>query len=98
MNLIQQSVEQGAKITTGGNSHGLIIEPTVMRDVTNDQPVAQNEIFGPVVPIIAFNSDEEAIELANGTPFGLSGSVHSKDLQRAYRVASGVETGMIHIN
>jgi acyl-CoA reductase-like NAD-dependent aldehyde dehydrogenase len=48
MNLIQQSVEQGATITTGGHSHGLVIEPTVMRDVTNDQPVAQNETFGPV--------------------------------------------------
>ena len=81
MNLIQQLVEQGAKITTCGYSRGLVIEPTVMRDVTKDQPVAQNEIFGSVIPIIAFDSDEEAMDLANGTPFGLSGSVHSQDLQ-----------------
>jgi aldehyde dehydrogenase (NAD+) len=98
LNLIEQSVEQGAKVTTGGRAHGLVIEPTVMRDVKNDYPVAKNETFGPVAPIIAFNSDEEAIEMANDTPFGLSGSVHSRDLQRAYEVASRVDTGMIHIN
>jgi aldehyde dehydrogenase (NAD+) len=98
MNLIEQSVEKGANLTTGGRAHGLVIEPTVMRDVKNDYPVAQNETFGPVAPIIAFDSDEEAVEMANGTPFGLSGSVHSVDLQRAYQVASRVDTGMIHIN
>jgi aldehyde dehydrogenase (NAD+) len=98
MKLIKQSVEQGAKVTTGGQAHGLVIEPTVMRDVKNNYSVAQNETFGPVAPIIAFESDEEAVELANDTPFGLSGSVHSRDLQRAYQVASRVETGMIHIN
>jgi acyl-CoA reductase-like NAD-dependent aldehyde dehydrogenase len=69
MNFIQQSVEQGAKVTTGGHAHGLIIEPTV-RDVRNEHPVAQNEVFGPVAPIIAFDSDDEAVELANNTPFG----------------------------
>lgn len=98
MNLIEQSVEKGANVTTGGRALGLVIEPTVMRDVKNDYPVAQNETFGPVAPIIAFDSDEEAVEMANGTPFGLSGSVHSVDLQRAYQVASRVDTGMIHIN
>jgi aldehyde dehydrogenase (NAD+) len=98
MKLIKQSVEQGAKVTASGQAHGLVIEPTVMRDVKNNYPVAQIETFGPVAPIIAFESDEEAVELANDTPFGLSGSVHSRDLQRAYQVASHVETGMIHIN
>jgi aldehyde dehydrogenase (NAD+) len=98
INLIEESIEQGAKVTTGGHAHGLVIEPTVMRDVKNDYPVAKNETFGPVAPIISFNSDEEAVSIANGTPFGLSGSVHSRDLQRAYEVASRVETGMIHIN
>jgi acyl-CoA reductase-like NAD-dependent aldehyde dehydrogenase len=62
MNLIQHSVELGAKITTGGHADGLLIEPTVMRSVRNEHPGAQNEIFGPVAPIIAFDSDEEAIE------------------------------------
>ncbi len=54
MNLIEQSVEKGANVTTGGRAHGLVIEPTVMRDVKNDYPVAQNETFGPVAPIISF--------------------------------------------
>jgi aldehyde dehydrogenase (NAD+) len=56
--LIEQSVERGTKVTTGGQAHGLVIEPTVMRDVKNNYPVAQNETFGPVAPIIAFESDE----------------------------------------
>jgi aldehyde dehydrogenase (NAD+) len=98
MDLIEQSVEQGAKVTTGGKAHGLVIEPTVMRDVKNDHPIAFYETFGPVAPMIPFNSDEEAISMANGTPYGLSGSVHSRDLQRAFEVASHVDTGMIHIN
>jgi aldehyde dehydrogenase (NAD+) len=98
MNFILQSVELGAKITTGGHAHGLVIEPTVLRDVKNDYPVSYNEVFGPVAPIISFDSDDEAIGLANGTPYGLSGSVQSQDLKRAYLVASSVDTGMIHIN
>jgi aldehyde dehydrogenase (NAD+) len=98
MTFIQQSVDQGAKITTGGQAHGLVIEPTVMRDVKNEYAIAQNEVFGPVAPIIAFDNDNEAIQLANSTPYGLSGSVHGRDLQRAYRVALQVKTGMIHIN
>jgi aldehyde dehydrogenase (NAD+) len=98
MNFISQSVEQGAKVTTGGQAHGLIIEPTVMRDVRNEYAVAQNEVFGPVAPIIAFDSDDEAVDLANDSPYGLSGSVHSQDLQHAYSVALRVNTGMIHIN
>jgi aldehyde dehydrogenase (NAD+) len=98
MIFIQQSVDQGAKITTGGHANGLVIEPTVMRDVKNEHPVAHNAVFGPVAPIIAFDSDDEAVDLANGTPYGLSGSVHSQNLQRAYLVASRVGTGMIHIN
>lgn len=83
MNLIEESIEQGAKVTTGGHAHDLVIEPTMMRDVKNDYPVAKNETFGPVAPIISFNSEEEAVSIANGTPFGLSGSVHSRDLRRA---------------
>jgi aldehyde dehydrogenase (NAD+) len=98
MNFIQQSIEQGAKVTTGGQAHGLIIEPTVMRDVKNEYAVAQNEVFGHVSPIIAFDSDDEAVDLANDSPYGLSGSVHSQDLQHAYSVALRVNTGMIYIN
>jgi aldehyde dehydrogenase (NAD+) len=98
MSLVEESVGRGATVTTGGASHGLVIEPTVLRDMANDYPAAFNEVFGPVAPIIPFDTDDEAIALANGTPYGLSGSVQSRDMARAYEVASAVETGMIHIN
>jgi aldehyde dehydrogenase (NAD+) len=98
MKFIEESVRQGGRITTGGKAHGLIVEPTVLQDMKNDYAAAYNEVFGPVAPIIPFDTDEEAVALANGTPYGLSGSVHSRDLQRAYLVASRVDTGMIHIN
>jgi aldehyde dehydrogenase (NAD+) len=91
-------VQEGAKVTTGGKVHGLIIEPTVLRDASNDMAAAQNEVFGPVAPLIPFKDDAEAIRLANATAYGLSGSVHTRDLQRGYLVADAVETGMIHIN
>jgi aldehyde dehydrogenase (NAD+) len=98
MALIQKSVQEGAKVTTGGKVHGLVIEPTVLRDASNDMAAAQNEVFGPVAPIIPFKDDAEAIRLANATSYGLSGSVHTRDLQRGYLVADAVESGMIHIN
>lgn len=98
MDFIQKSIEQGAVLTTGGKAHGLVIEPTVLRDVTNEMPAAWNEVFGPVAPIIPFDTDEEAIRLANATSYGLSASVHSSDLEHAQRVASRIESGMVHIN
>jgi aldehyde dehydrogenase (NAD+) len=98
MELIEQSVDEGATVTTGGHAHDLVIEPTVLRDMRNEYAASYNEVFGPVAPIIPFGSDDEAVELANATPYGLSGSVQSRDVARAYRVASRVETGMIHIN
>lgn len=96
--LVRDSVARGAKITTGGESHGLVIEPTVLRDMQNDWPAAVNETFGPTAPVIPFDSDDEAVALANATPYGLSGSVQSRDIAHAYKIASQVDTGMIHIN
>ena len=98
MALLSETVDAGGKVTVGGKARGLVIEPTVLRDVTNDMPAAKNEVFGPVAPIISFSSDEEAIRLANDTINGLSGSVHTRDLRRGYLIADGVETGMIHVN
>lgn len=79
LGFIQKSVEQGAKITTGGKAHGNVIEPTVLRDTKNEHAASYHEVFGPVAPIIPFDTDEEAVRLANGTPYGLSGSVHSRE-------------------
>jgi aldehyde dehydrogenase (NAD+) len=95
---IEETIEQGATLEAGGEVDGLVLEPTVLSGVENDMAAACNEHFGPIAPVIPFSDDEEAIELANATEYGLSGSVHSGDRERAERVADRVETGMIHIN
>jgi len=95
---IEESVDEGATLETGGDHDGLVVEPTVLSDVDNDMAAACNEHFGPVAPVIPYSSDEEAIELANDTIHGLSGSVHSEDLEQARKIADGIDTGMIHIN
>ncbi|WP_254769288.1 aldehyde dehydrogenase family protein [Salinilacihabitans rarus] len=96
--LIEESVAAGATVEAGGDYDDLFVEPTVLSDVTNEMPVAANEHFGPVAPVIPFETDEEAVRLANDTEYGLSGSVHSTDLSRARDVADAMETGMVHIN
>jgi aldehyde dehydrogenase (NAD+) len=98
MELVERSVLLGATVTTGGQAHGLVIEPTVLRDMSNDMPAAWNEVFGPVAPVIPFKSDGEAIRLANATKYGLVASVTSNDLEHAHRVALELEAGMVHIN
>jgi len=98
MDFIQKSIADGAVVTTGGKAHGLVIEPTVLRDARNETPASWNEVFGPVAPIIPFDTDEEAIRMANATSYGLSASVHSRNLEHALRVASCIESGMVHIN
>ncbi|ELZ12274.1 Aldehyde Dehydrogenase [Halovivax asiaticus JCM 14624] len=95
---IEESVARGATVEAGGSHDALFVEPTVLSDVTNDMPLACNEHFGPVAPVIPFDTDEEAIRIANDTEYGLSGSVHSTDVARARDVADKMETGMVHIN
>lgn len=98
LKLIEGSVQAGAKLETGGEAEGNVVQPTVLSDVTQDMPIFQEEVFGPAVGLIRFKTDEEAIELANGTEYGLSGALHTRDLQRGIQFAKQVETGMIHIN
>lgn len=95
---IQESVEQGAKIVFEGPVNQLLMSPVVLTNVTNDMPIAQNEIFGPVACIIKAKDEEEAIHIANNTPYGLSGSVFTTDIQRGVEVAKKMKTGMVHIN
>ncbi|WP_254522119.1 aldehyde dehydrogenase family protein [Natrinema caseinilyticum] len=95
---VEETVDEGATLETGGDHDGLVVDPTVLSNVDNDMAAACNEHFGPVAPVISFSSDEEAIDLANDTIHGLSGSVHSEDLAQARRIADEIETGMIHIN
>ena len=95
---IEGSVEQGAKIRLGGQANGNVLQPTVITGVTNTMPIAENEIFGPVAILIPFENDEDAIQMANAYPYGLSGSVHSSNLERGTQVAHKIHTGMIHVN
>jgi vanillin dehydrogenase len=95
---IEASVSQGAKIRIGGDANGNVLEPTVITDVNNEMPLAKNEIFGPVAILIPFEKDEEVVQMANAYPYGLSGAVHSKNIEHATDIAHDIHTGMIHIN
>ncbi|MCM3598397.1 aldehyde dehydrogenase family protein [Metabacillus idriensis] len=95
---LEESLEAGAEKIYGGKIDGNVMHPIILTNVTNDMPIAKNEIFGPVAPILKARDEAEAIKLANGSPYGLSGSVFTKDLHRGVAVAKQIETGMIHVN
>ena len=102
--LITKGIEEGATLVAGGPGRpegidtGYFVQPTVFTDVTNDMTIAREEIFGPVLSIMGYEDEEDAIRIANDTPYGLSGYVSSGDLDRARRVAARLRTGMVHIN
>lgn len=95
---VEESVEQGAKKLVEGEVDSNLIHPILLRDVTNEMPIAKNEIFGPVATLLKAGNEEEAIKIANNSPNGLSGSIFTRDLQHGVDVAMQIETGMIHIN
>ena len=98
--LVDSSVAAGGSIKTGGKSPagaGAFYPPTVL-SVKSSNPILTQEIFGPVAPIVVINSDEQAIELANATEFGLIAYIYSSDLKRAIKVAESLESGMVAIN
>lgn len=88
----------GEKVTDSGLEKGCFIHPTILTDVNNCMRVAQEEIFGPVVSIIKFRDEAEAVRLANDSEYGLGGAVWTKDINRAFRVARAVETGRMWVN
>ena len=99
--LVREAVESGAKVVTGGERHdlgGLFYQPTVLSGATPDMRLFQEEIFGPVAPVVKFTTEEQAIELANATPFGLAAYFYSRDVGRCWRVAEAIEAGMVGIN
>jgi len=102
--LIEAGVAEGAKVVTGGPgrpdgiSKGYFIRPTVFSGVNNDMTIAREEIFGPVLAMIPYETEEEAIQVANDTPYGLAGYVQSEDIGHARAVASRIRAGNVHIN
>ncbi|RNJ25278.1 aldehyde dehydrogenase family protein [Halosegnis longus] len=101
---VEETVDAGATLETGGSTVGLdgvddslVVEPTVLSDVTNDMAAACNEHFGPIAPVIPFETVDEAVDLANATDYGLSGSVHG-DLDTALDIADRMDTGHVHVN
>ncbi|HSN52203.1 MAG TPA: aldehyde dehydrogenase family protein [Woeseiaceae bacterium] len=102
--LIQKGIDEGATLVAGGSGRpqglakGYYARPTVFAGVSNDMTIAREEIFGPVLSIIPYDNEDQAVEIANDTPYGLSGYVSSGSLARARRVAARLRTGMVHIN
>ena len=99
--LVQDAVAKGARVVCGGQRHALgrtWYEPTVLADVRRDMDVAREEIFGPVAPLFCFSTEEEAIQIANDTEFGLAAYFYSKDHARVWRVSRQLEYGMVGIN
>jgi succinate-semialdehyde dehydrogenase/glutarate-semialdehyde dehydrogenase len=98
---ISDAVAHGARVLTGGARHalgGLFFQPTVLANVPADALIFQEETFGPVAPVIPFDTEEEALRLANATPYGLAAYFYSGDLARIFRVAERLEFGMVGVN
>ncbi|MEO9895424.1 MAG: aldehyde dehydrogenase family protein [Paracoccaceae bacterium] len=102
--LIQKGIDEGARLVAGGVGRpeglnkGYYVRPTVFADVNNDMVIAREEIFGPVLSIIPFDTEEEAVEIANDTPYGLTNYVQTQDSQRANRLATQLRSGMVEMN
>jgi aldehyde dehydrogenase (NAD+) len=102
--LIQQGIDEGATLAAGGTGKpdgidkGYFVRPTVFANVSNDMTIAREEIFGTVLSIIPYQNEDDAVRIANDTPYGLSGYVSSSDLDRARKIAARMRTGMVHIN
>lgn len=99
--LVDDSVKSGARVVAGGSLHtlgGTYFQPTVLADVTASMRIANEEIFGPVAPVIRFDTEQDAIAISNSSAFGLAAYFYSRDLSRVWRVADAIEAGMVGVN
>ena len=102
--LIKKGIDEGAKLVAGGPGKpeglekGYFVKPTVFADVNNDMDIARTEIFGPVLSVMPFESEEEAIQIANDTPYGLTNYIQTQDIEKVKRVARKLRSGMVDVN
>ena len=102
--LIQAGIDSGARLVCGGTgkpkglARGYFVKPTIFAEVDNSMGIAREEIFGPVLSILPCESEAEALEIANDTPYGLAAYIYSADLERARELATQLRVGMVHIN
>jgi aldehyde dehydrogenase (NAD+) len=98
---VAEARDAGARIVTGGDDRdmgGLFFAPTIIADVTNDAPVCQEEIFGPVLSMLRFKDEEEAVALANDSRYGLAAGLWTRDIQRAFRMTKKLRVGTVWVN
>ncbi len=105
MQSIQQAKTDGARLVTGGAQatgpelgQGLFIQPTIFADAHNDMTLAQTEVFGPVLAILPFDTEEEAVRIANDIPFGLAAGIWTRDISRAMRLIPQMKSGVVWVN
>jgi aldehyde dehydrogenase (NAD+) len=105
LDYIEIAKNEGARCVLGGGpasapagSHGLFVEPTIFADVTNDMRIAQEEVFGPVLAVLRFSDEEQAIEIANDVNYGLAAGVWTESLRRAITVSERLEVGTVWVN
>ena len=104
LGMVDKGVAQGARVVCGGkrldgdHAEGFFLPITILADVANDSDIAQHEVFGPVLVVTPFETEDEAIALANGTPYGLGAYVHTQNLRRAHHVTGQLQAGQIHVN
>src|SRR6266540_3123230 len=96
--IVRRSIEGGARLAVGGTHDGLFYRPTVLADVTTGLPAWTDEIFGPVAPVVVFDTDEEALALANDSEYGLAGAVYSRSIARGLAFAQRIRSRMVHLN
>jgi aldehyde dehydrogenase (NAD+) len=95
---IQTAVDEGARVVLRGKSEGNVISPTIFADVRPEMAIGRHEMFGPAVCVIPFDSAEEAIRIANDSPYGLSGAIHTKNVEQGAEWAKQIDSGMVHVN
>ena len=95
---VQKGIDEGARAVLHGKVEGTMASPTVFADVKPNMWIAQNEMFGPAVCVMPFETPEEAIRIANDSPYGLSGAIHTRDVERGAELAKQIESGMVHVN